>query len=294
MADKLGFLEGFFDPGAREVDRYKQKLQAKADQGNELGGAEQILAEEHLRQYPNTDWSGIPGYEGVQQKYNKKLLDQGGHLFRAKKDEKGEVTGYTPKKGAKEKLEHDKMWNPVKMGAKGPERLFGQKLKDHIMEQIQLKRQQGIATTDKEANFEKKYLGIKDSKTGPSSAKDWEQLLKMAKDSEMADRISAMSKMAQEKNEEFDVNSVKDIPITFEESMQSIGKALEFRYPNMDKEKIADVVNKYSDKTGPKWIDSLGISLPDEITGPEQAYQFLIDSGADPIEAKEWIRERAE
>ena len=287
-------MKRIFDPYQSAID-----VRDTSQQTKQLGGYEQIMAEEYLKQNPETDWTGKPGFEAVQKNYNAKVLAQGGALYQKKTDEKGNER-YSPKKGAKEKQDAETAANPMVMGKEGFEPASGQRLKDHIFGQIQKKRQMGMGISKGEANFEKKYLDIKDSDSAPTSGDDWDKTLKTAQDMVLADKISAKTSQMQTEGSMPDEISdqaelMKKMPVTFEEGVGSLAKALKFRYPNMPEEEIEKVTAKWAEKNESRWIPEYGVSLPEGMTDIVKIHTYLVnDLKMDPQEAAVWIQSRAE
>lgn len=240
---------------------------------NRINPYEQVMIEEHLKNNPDADFTGIPGYEIIQQRYQNKISKQmpfaqgGGQTKEGSKSKtktgEGEDTSFVPGAGG-----------PT-FGAKGfvnPKRTR----KDEIFDKIQEKKMAGVELGVGEKAFEKKYLGISDSVTGPSTAEDRMRVRTLAK---------AMSKT--KTIDEFGVE--EDYEPTEEQINDHMIEAVKFLYPKLD----INTDESFSTylKTDKKEIN-LDIELPSNITKTSQALKFLTDNGFQEEEAKNWLKSK--
>jgi hypothetical protein len=256
----VGFWEGIMNPERLRVEEYKKKQQT-------IDPYQQLMATKYLEQNPGADFSASPGYAAIQAQYQKKLLDQGGPLYQKKTDEEGNVR-YSPKKGAKEKLDKEKAQNPIVMGDQGFEPMTAQKRKDQVFGKIQEKRQLGQPITNAEANYEKKYLGVKDTKDLPESSRDIHFARLRAKDLLKASFIS-------------EGGSEANVPAWTEDQIQEI---------------MPEVVKMYWPNADPEQIDKkdYSIQLPEGMNKLSKIREYLSEYLDGEEEINAWITENLE
>ncbi len=260
------------NPNARALDLYKKKQQS-------IDPFKQKMMEEYMMQKPGEDFSGIPGLEQIQNRFNKKLLDQGGPLYKPIKDKEGKVTGYSPKKGAKEKQDKETMLNPLQMTGSGPQRMTGQARKDQVFGKIQEKREAGQPISTAEARYEKKYLGIKDTKKLPESATEIEFIRNKVKDSLGAEIINQGGYYDKDSKTYYDAegNVVRFPEEAIQAGMPEFTKRF---YPNADPVEIEK--KDYTIKL-PEGMDTIG-----------KAREYLSKFFDNPEEIDAWIEENVE
>lgn len=301
MGSNIGFWDRVMRPDEVELDKWKKKQEY-------IDPYERMMAYEALKEpgvtFENSD---NPQLQAIEAKFRQKMLKTGGPSFRTKTDESGKTVGYSPRKkqGEEGDVFSQQADNRGKVSLTDDGFEFegmGGSYKDKMFNMIQKKRRmksQGspVKISRAEENFEKDYLNIKDTATGPTSAKDWEDTLARADDIIKARRIQrrmgemeASGKGTFEREAEVDLMNKQ--PLTFDESVQGMREALEFRYPNMPQEKIDEAVAKWETKNESRFVDEIGNIIPEKFKTATQIYNFLVDSGMDEESAKMWLQER--
>ena len=180
--------------------------------------------------------------------------------------------------------------------------MTAQKRKDQAFGKIQEKRQAGEPISSGEARYEKKYLGISDSNKVPQSISqlsgdDWDKTLKVAKDFALSSKIKSKSdEMGRVGSSTEEIASEiefmkSDKNVTMNEAIGGLDEALKFRFPNIPEAERQKVVESWAKKAGDRWVEPLGVSLPENIGTIPQAHEFLVAQGMDPTVAAQLLNE---
>ncbi len=256
------------------IDKLEQFTSRQRASG--LNPYEQVMIEEHLKNHPEDDFTGIPGYEIVQQRFKEKMNKQNPFNASQGGDTQKKESGKTSKSqiGQNEDTSFVPDSGP-QFGAKGFE-YPNRSHKNKIFDRIQQKKIAGIQLSKGEILFEKQYLKISDSVTVPSTAEDRLRIRNLAK---------SMSKVKMV--DEFGVE--EDYEPTEEQINDHMIEAVKFLYPKLDIN--ADESFSTYLKTDKKEIN-LDIELPSNITKTSQALKFLTDNGFQEEEAKNWLKSK--
>lgn len=268
MVKPLGFL-------TKKLDEFGSRQQA-----NTIPPYEQVLIEDYLRNNEDADFTGIPGYEIIQQRFNEKMrrknpfMDSGDGKKKSKESSQSAGnaqgsnpdTAFMPKEGGGPSLGAKGFLSGNKQGSR----------KDFIFDRIQEKKYAGQPLSIDEQAFEKKYLGISESSTGPKTAEDRLRIRNLAK---------SMAK--QSSTDEFGLD--EDFEPSEDQINDRMIEAAKFLYPNMDVDTDASFATYL--KTDKKEIN-LDITLPDSVTNTSQAVQFLIKNGFSQDEAVNWLKSK--
>jgi len=262
---------------------HKSDLESNKQQSTLGNPFLQMMMEEYIARNPNKDYEGT-AFEPMQKRYLENMVQQGGPLYKSKKDESGKVTGYMPKKGAKEKLEA----SPMTMTRQGPEFAVGSNRKDIIFGKIQEKKAQKIPLSKMETQFEKKYLGISDSKEGPTTLESRIKVRKMATDMAKSKAIqSSITPDMKPIDQNDTMTQMKNYQPSEAEIQATLPEAVDFLYPNRDVTKDEKTLGKFN------------IELPEGISKLDQVVKFLKDNGVitednqNPVKsAADWLEEQ--
>jgi len=268
MSDwNVGFLEGIFNPERLRVEEYRKKQET-------LNPFQQIMAKEYLKQKPEASFMGTV-LEPIQKQYEQELLERGGPLWDVKKDKSGKTIGYKPKEGAKEKLEREKIINPIVMTERGFETLGPKdRTAQNILSQVGKGRQyetiEDLPIGQK--LFIKKWAGVKSGKTGPVGGKDMDDFLKTAQDRATFERINKMAEqMRLDGAQDFEIQEMaeaeKERGSTFAEAQPYFRETMAFQWPDVSPERAEELLSKYD------------VDLPEGINKLDQVITFLRKHG---------------
>lgn len=269
MVKPLGFV-------TKRLDEFSSRQKANA-----IDPYQQVLIEDYLKNNQDADFEGIPGYEIIQRRFNEKMKRQNPFAETGEKKEKsGKADSQTSSKISKEAEGNpDSAFMPgdnMRMGAKGFMQSQQKSRKDFIFDRIQEKKYAGEPLSINERAFEKKYLGISESTTGPQTAEDRLRIRNLAK---------SMAKTSS--TDEFGLD--EDFEPSEDQINDNMIEAAKFLYPNMDVDNDASFSTYL--KTNKKEIN-LDITLPEAVTSTSQAVKFLTENGFSQEEAVNWLKSK--
>ena len=295
------YAKEVFDPRGARFDDFKRRQET-------ISPYEQLMAQEYLRQNPDADFTGIPGYEAVQQRFNELHRKQNPFAAQAGTDQQTAKPAKKNVSGQNQDTSFMAQEQPggMTMGAKGFKMTLpsGSSSKDRIFQRIQEKKNAGFQLSSMEQTFEKKYLGISDSKKGPQTTQDRMRVRKLAISMAKSDFIKEVGEEGAEYNP------------SEEQISEYILDAALYLYPNMTVEdaknystmirggdditdlgdmdrlpqEAKDGIDAYRAGAGGKI--NLDITLPKNITKTSQALEFLTKNGLSEDEAREWLKVR--
>ena len=269
----------------------------------EMGPYQQIMATQYLQENPDVDFTGFPGYEALQRKYNSRVKAQ--MPFQKPEGRKKTSYGVDVPVGAQPRQAASQP--TVGMGSSGfsplVEDIGRLSNKDRIANKIMEKPEDQRSIMEK--SFLNKYFGISNSKEGPKKPEDRLRIRKVAQDMAKADYIKEVGPdnaedyvPSEEQTSEYIIDAAKylypNMEISEVEDLQSMmgpGEGEDMSQSRLDEEAQAGI-DKYTAETASGKKINLDIQLPEGIKKASQALEFLKKQGMNEDEAREWLKAR--
>jgi len=278
MTEERSKWRDWLSPSYKRESLRREKANAVTDYQN-------MLNQKYVEQYQGEDFQGSM-FEGMDKAYDEKQRSRFPFGPLTKKDDK------------KYEESQKSSSNPtVQLGRKGVEPIKSGSLKEQIFWKIYDQYASGEPVTSKSDKFAMRVLGISEGKYDPNKLKDKETLDKwMGEFAQRAAMDMAVSEARKGGAGEDELLSIRKGYSTYkpttEEREAQRGNAMGFAFQGMDEKEVQEVVGK-AELTAP--VKSMyNIEVPEGLNSESQIYEFLLKSGFDDEQARQFIGERYE